>query len=267
MNQMNEVIATASGLPLSREMNRTVTERVVSKMPELSGKIAFFDRANSQIMTSMMTLTMLNGQSPMRLLRQVLAEVNSRKLALAEAQLSHAKALRDIRELEQKPDDGIRDAELLLKRTTLEQLEININGAMKEIACLIDAYEHIKSKHGVGDDWTEMAFEDSEKLFHVRRAFELLYRNILQTGTPHEATMEYLQQFGVHIQVASAEVAGYIAYTQGEMLKGDYPSGGHLENFLDDMARKYRHCADEACERMFGTKDILNPEYVTRVAR
>ena len=150
---------------------------------------------------------------------------------------------------------------------SLEQLEININGAMKEIACLIDAYEHIKAKHGVGDDWTEMEFEDGEKQFHVRRAFELLYRNILQTGTPHESTMEYLQQFGVHIQVAAAEVAGYIAYVQGEMMKGEYPSGGHLEDFLDGMALKYRHCADEACERMFGTKDIVNPEYVTRVAR
>lgn len=57
-----------------------------------------------------------------------------------------------IGELEQRPEDGIRDAELLLKRTTLEQLEINIHGAMKEIACLIDASEHIKAKHGVGDN-------------------------------------------------------------------------------------------------------------------
>ena len=264
---MNEVITAAALLHLTRKMNPVVAERVSSGMPELSAKIGFFDRANSQVMTSMMTLTMLNGQSPMRLLRQVLAEVSSRKMALAEAQLNHVKTLREISALEASPSDPVTDAELVLKRTSLESLETGINGAMKEIACLIDAYEHIKSKHGVGDDWTEMAFEDSEKLFHVRRAFELLYRNILQTGTPHEATMEYLQQFGVHIQVASAEVAGYIAYTQGEMLKGDYPSGGHLENFLDDMARKYRHCADEACERMFGTKDILNPEYVTRVAR
>ena len=212
-------------------------------------------------------LVRLNGQSPMRLLRQVLAEVSSRRMALAEAQLSHVKTLREISDLETMPSDPVTDAELVLKRTSLESLETGINGAMKEIACLIDAYEHIKAKHGVGDDWTEIEFEDSEKLFHIRRGFELLYRNLLQTGTPHESTMEYLQQFGVHVQVATAEVGGYIAYIQGQMLKGEYPLGGHLEDFLNDMARKYKHCADEACERMFGTKDIVNHEYVTRVAR
>ena len=264
---MNEVITAAALLHLTRKMNPVVAERVSSGMPELSAKIGFFDRANSQVMTSMMTLTMLNGQSPMRLLRQVLAEVSSRKMALAEAQLNHVRTLREISELEATPSDPVTDAELVLKRTSLESLETGINGAMKEIACLIDAYEHIKAKHGVGDDWTEIEFEDSEKLFHIRRGFELLYRNILQTGTPHESSMEYLQQFGVHIQVAVAEVGGYIAYIQGEMLKGNYPTGGHLEDFLDDMGRKYKHCADEACERMFGTKDIVNPEYVTRVAR
>jgi hypothetical protein len=264
---MNEVITAAALLHLTRKMNPVVAERVSSGMPELSAKISFFDRANSQVMTSMMTLTMLNGQSPMRLLRQVLAEVSSRRMALAEAQLNHVRTLREISALEASPSDPVTDAELVLKRTSLESLETGINGAMKEIACLIDAYEHIKAKHNIGEDWTEIDFEDSEKLFHIRRAFELLYRNILQTGTPHESTMEYLQQFGVHVQVAAAEVIGYISYVQGEMMKHNYPSGSHLENFLDDMARKYKHCADEACERMFGTKDIVNPEYVTRVAR
>jgi hypothetical protein len=264
---MNEVITTAALRHLTGKMNPVVVERVSSRMPELSAKIAFFDRANSQVMTSMMTLTMLNGQSPMRLLRQVLAEVSSRKMALAEAQLNHVKTLREISALEASPSDPVTDAELVLKRASLESLETGINGAMKEIACLIDAYEHIKAKHGIGDDWTEESFEDSEKLFHVRRAFELLYRNILQTGTPHESSLEYLQQFGVHAQTACTEVGGYIAYVQGEIQKGIRIPGSHLETFLDEMAEKYKHCADDACERLFGTRDIVNPEYVTRVAR
>ena len=212
---MNEVITTAALRHLTGKMNPVVVERVSSRMPELSAKIAFFDRANSQVMTSMMTLTMLNGQSPMRLLRQVLAEVSSRRMALAEAQLNHIKTLREISALEASPSDPVTDAELVLKRTSLESLETGINGAMKEIACLIDAYEHIKAKHGIGDDWTEEVFDDSEKLFHVRRAFELHHAAMFRKHRRIKEVSEVgsLQQvphllFRLHGQVPLLRCAG-----------------------------------------------------------
>ena len=84
--------------PVSKsKINPQAVALVNEFLPELDEKTKFFDRNNSQSTLSMMSLTMLNGHSPHRLLRRVLAETEKRKMALAEAQVSHAKALRKYR--------------------------------------------------------------------------------------------------------------------------------------------------------------------------
>ena len=47
----------------------------------------------------------------------------------------------------------------------------------------------------LGIDWDEQAFEKEEKKHHVRRAFELMYRNLLEGGRAHTSTIEYCQQY------------------------------------------------------------------------
>ena len=87
--------------PVSRsKINPKAVALVNEFLPELDEKTKFFDRGNSQSTLSMMSLTMLNGHSPHRLLRQVLAETETRKMALAEAQVTHAKALEKIEKLQ-----------------------------------------------------------------------------------------------------------------------------------------------------------------------
>lgn len=242
---------------------KEIVSRVSEKLPELSEKIKIFDRNNSQSTISMMTLTMLNGQSPMRLLRQILAEVERRKMALAEAQVSYAKLVREVDELSSKELGVVEEAELRLKNFGLESMESKINGALKDIATLADAYDSIKEKHGI-EDWDEKSFEDEEKLHHVRRGFELLYRNIIQMSRPHEATIEYLQQYGVHIQIALAEVLSYINSVNETISNGGIITASSMEDFFDEMAKKYKHCADEASIRLFGKPELTNSDYMMR---
>ena len=83
--------------PVSKsKINPQAVALVNEFLPELDEKTKFFDRNNSQSTLSMMSLTMLNGHSPHRMLRQVLAETEKRKMALAEAQVSHAQALKPV---------------------------------------------------------------------------------------------------------------------------------------------------------------------------
>ena len=44
-------------------------------------------------------------------------------------------------------------------------------------------------------DWSEEEFEESEKRHHVRRGFELMYRNLMDGGRASTATIEYMQQY------------------------------------------------------------------------
>lgn len=245
------------------KVNAAAVAKVNEYLPELEQKTKAFDRNNSQHTLSLMTLTMLNGQSPMRMMRQIMAEVEKRKMALSEAQVSHAELLVEIEELEGK-SDPVSQAKLRQKLVSLSMLESKINGSFKDIATMIDAYNNIKEKNNI-DEWDEETFEREEKRHHVRRGFELMYRNLLDGGRAQTATIEYLQQYGVHPQVALTEVSGYVQYTAKRIAEKDIPHSNDLEDFLDAMANKYCANVDVTAERLFGKSDFTNSEYMLRI--
>ena len=124
----------------------------------------------------------------------------------------------------------------------------------------------MKENFGV-EDWTEEEFEDSEKKHHVRRGFELMYRNLLDGGRASTSTIEYMQQYGVHPQVGFVEVQGYIAVVNELISKQQIPHSNHLEEFLDAMADKYYKEADKTTERIFGKTDITNTDIVSLIEK
>ena len=253
--------------PVSKsKINPQAVAIVNEYLPELDEKTKFFDRNNSQSTLAMMSLTMLNGHSPMRIMRQVLAETEKRKMALAEAQVSHAKALRNIEKLQDKlfndPDNNVVSAKLRAAFVGIEMMESKINGSFKDIATLINAYNNLKEAHGV-EDWSEEEFEESEKRHHVRRGFELMYRNLMDGGRASTATIEYMQQYGVHPQVGLTEVQGYIKVVSDMINSKQIPHSNHLEDFLDEMADKYYKETDKTTQRIFGKDNIISPEIMS----
>lgn len=249
----------------SENINQVAAARVAEKLPEIDQATRAFDRQNSQTTLSLMSLTMLNGHSPMRMLRQVAAEVETRKMALNEAQVSHAECREEILELESQ-DDIVSEAKLRMKRHALMSLEHKINGSIKDIATLCDAYDNLKEKHSI-DVWDEVSFEAEEKRHHVRRGFELMYRNLLDGGRASTSTIEYMQQYGVHPQVGFTEVNGYLQVCGQRISQGELLHSNDLENFLDQMAEKYHKNVDATAERIFGKADFVNPDYMLKLEK
>ena len=257
---MSNIVKTTGFLVQGANINTHAVEKVNKYLPELEEKTRAFDRKNSQTTLSLMTLTMLNGQSPYRMMRQIMAEVEKRKGALAEAQVTHAKYLKEIERL-QDEEDPLLAAKYRQKCVNLSMMEQKINGSFKDIATLIDAYNNIKEKNGI-EDWDEEEFEKEEKKHHVRRGFELMYRNLLNGGRASESTIEYCQQYGVHPQVCLTEVSGYLQYTAERISNHDLPHSNDLEDFLDEMAEKYYLNADATSERLFGKSDFTNKDFM-----
>jgi len=264
-NVVTKPITFSLPIEASENINQVAAARVAEKLPEIDKATRAFDRNNSQTTLSMMTLTMLNGHSPYRMLRQITAEVEKRKMALSEAQVSHAKQRVKILELEGE-DDPVSEAELKAARHGLVMMENKINGSIKDIATLIDSYENIKAKNNI-DEWDEEAFEREEKRHHVRRGFELMYRNLMDGGRASTSTIEYMQQYGVHPQVAMTEVSGYLKHTAQRIANHELLHSNDLEEFLDKMADKYYQNADKTAERIFGKADFINPEYMLRLEK
>jgi len=245
--------------------NGGLTKKVSESVQKISEKARSFDRTNSQTTLAMMTLTMLNGQSPMRILRQITAEVNKRTGALYEAQYNLAKKKDELKELElENSDSDVKKAEIIKLKHEIASTEFAAQGSLKDIAALSDSYERVMTNNNI-DDWDEADFEQEEKRHHIRRGFEMLYRNLVEYGRGKEATLEYLQQYGVHVQVAITEVSGYIKVVNEMISKKECPDSGHLEDFLDTMRDKYEGHADKSSKRIFGTDDIINKDYMLKL--
>ena len=250
----------------SNNINAAAVEKVSQYLPELDEKTKAFGSSNTQTTLTMMSLTMLGGQSSYRMLRQILAEVEKRKEALSEAQVHHAKLVKEIRRLEDKTDP-VQQAQYRQKCVNIVTIENKINGSFADMATLIDAYNNIKETQGISDEWDEEAFENEEKKHHVRRCFEMMYRNLLDNGRVATSTIEYMQQFGVHPQICQKEVAGYIAYTDDRIMAGKILHSNDLEDFLDEMGNKYWEGADKTSERLFGKKDFTNKDFMYKTVK
>ena len=119
---MSDIVKTTGFLVQSANINTHAVEKVNKYLPELEEKTRAFDRKNSQTTLALMSLTMLNGQSPYRVMRQIMAEVEKRKGALAEAQVTHAKYVKEIERL-QDEDDPVLQAKYRQKCINLSTME------------------------------------------------------------------------------------------------------------------------------------------------
>ena len=248
-----------------KRQNKALVDRVKKALPAIDKHTRIFDRQNSQTTIQMMTLTMLGGSSPLRMLRQVTAEVEKRKNALYEAQHSVAKRQEEIDVLEEKPNlTPAEKAEVIKLKYDVSQINNKANGSLKDIATLCDAYDNIMSKNSM-KEWNEEDFENEEKGHHVRRGFEMLYRNLVELGRAKEGTLEYMQQYGVHSQMAIAEVSGYINFVNELIKEKRIFDSTHLENFLDEMKKKYVNNADKISNRLFGRDGIINKSYMEQM--
>ena len=92
-----------------------------------------------------------------------------------------------------------------------------------------------------------------------------MYRNLLEGSRAQTATIEYLQQYGVHPQVALTETSGYVQHSAEQIKNGVLLHSNDLEEFLDQMADKYCANVDKTAERLFGKSDFVNTDYMLKL--
>lgn len=210
---MNEIttIAQSTGL---RTLGPSELARIDEGMREQKRIEAIFGRRNSQTTLKLATLTML-AASPLRQLRQVAAEVQRRAMALREAGFAiKRKRLQAERARSRAAHlDGAERDLLLLRAEELDwQNETSLvyaEGALKDIAALMDAYQQIRKSANLRESWDEADFEAGEIEHHLKALFRIAYRDMLATGRVRDSAAEYAEQFGVHPQVLRARVMKY----------------------------------------------------------
>ena len=241
----------------------TITDE---KLAIISQKMVAIDRANNtagrsetQTTNQLMTLTMLTD-SPYRRLRQCLAQIEKKRSALDEAYFKMKKKQVLIKQWYEKGDEmsvlKAQEAEHGLMRS-----KNYIDGAFKEIATFQCAYDEIREAHNIPDNWDERDAEEEEIDHHIKQAFRQAHREMVGTGCITSGNMEYLEQYGIHIQTATRLIADYIASEDEMIVKGQMPTVAHLYAFLDRMAETF-HDAHKTVMQRIGIKELVKEEFL-----
>ena len=241
----------------------TITDE---KLEIISKKMVAIDRANNtagrsetQTTNQLMTLTMLTD-SPYRRLRQCLAQIEKKRGALDETYFRMKKKQVLIKQWYEKGDEmsvlKAQEAEHALMRS-----KNYIDGAFKEIATFQCAYDEIRESYNIPENWDERDAEEEEIDHHIKQAFRQSHREMVGSGCITSGNMEYLEQYGIHIQTATRLIADYIASEDEMIVKGQMPTVAHLYAFLDRMAETF-HDAHKTVMQRIGIKELVKEEFV-----
>ncbi len=236
------------------------------KLAVIAKKMIEIDRANhtagrsqTQTTNQLMSLTMMTD-SPYRRLRQCMSQIERKRTALEE---SYFKMRKQKVKIDKWRDRG--DELSMIKIHEAESQAIRqkdyIDAAFKEIATFQCAYDEIRESHNIPENWDEKDAELAEIDHHIKQAFRQAHRDMVNTGRIGLGNMEYMEQYGIHIQTATRIIADYIASEDKMIAEGKMPTVNHLYAFLDRMAETF-HDAHKAVMERIGIKELIKEEFL-----
>jgi hypothetical protein len=235
------------GLMVTLPEHKGMVENISKNLPEIKRATSLFGKTQSQFMDNQLTVTHL---TPLRNLRQILAEMNKSIAAYREADIKSRKKMVEIdilkRDLLKEKDD--LKAELISldieeKYNQLDSSRNYISGAIRKISNYTEQYNSIKKTHDI-TDFTEKDFEEEEESYHISKAFQQgICSARSHGGIVDEGNQIYFEQLGINGGMAQHLVSSYLIAEAKIMQKGDEPSYNAYLNFIKDMITKFKGCS------------------------
>lgn len=239
---INSIIEYA---PEHNQMLQVIKEN----LPEIQRATSLFGKGQSQFMDNMLTVS---HTTPVRNLRQILAEIEKSKMALKESYFKNAKKDVEIkikqRQLELEKDDlqkELLEIEISEMYSQKENSQIYISGAIRAITNYIEQYNSILASIGVSD-FNEVDFEKEEEKYHIQKAFEQgVTAARSRQGVVDEGNMIYFTQIGINGACAQQDVFRYLGEEGRLLSEGQEPSHQMFLDFLNSMSEKYSGCSTQ----------------------
>jgi hypothetical protein len=177
--------------------------------------------------------------APLKNMRQISAEISSKKNALNEAKWRKIKNEVKIRKIEEQLKNGANDywQEVDLKVKLAELLEGDvestkyIEGAMKDVLAMQEIYEQLKSKV---NSFNEEDVEREETKSHLKRSIVQCIRDVRQSGVISKGEQEYVEQIGVNPSKLQRVIQKYV---KEESEQDSWDSTG-LFQFVDQLTEE-----------------------------
>jgi len=221
--------------------------------PKIEKDTRNFCKTQSQFMDTMMTV---HQPTPLRSLRQILAEVTNSKMALNEAYFKSRKAKIELEKKQRKMEACEDPLDKQIMMIEIEEAIANtemsrgyVEGAIRRVHAYLEQYKNLLQKYGK-DEFTEEDFEEDEARYHVMTAFDqALCAARARGGVIDEGNQIYFYQIGVNGGAAQYELAMYLA-SEGRMFEaGQLPTHEMTTEWLEAMGRKYAFAAQDFAAR------------------
>lgn len=223
-------------------------EVIKESLPEIQRSTSLFFKTQSQFMDNMMTVS---ANTPIRNVRQILAEMNQTREAIKEAVLKLKKKEIELRmkqrDLEKETDDlkaEMLQVEIMEIITNAETTRGYVSGAIRKLTNYTEQYNSIVEKHNI-KDFTESDFEKEEERYHIMKAFEQgLCSARSHGGIIDEGNHIYFSQIGINGAHAQFEVTQFLLQEQALLKEGKAPTHQAYITFLENMANYFQGSAE-----------------------
>jgi hypothetical protein len=232
---------------------------IASKMPEINRANHTAGRSQTQTTNQLMSLTMMTD-SPYRMMRQCLSQIERKRGALEESYFKMKKKSIMIKQWYEKGDEMSVVKAQEAESQAFRQKDY-IDGALKEIATFQCSYDEIRKSHNIPEKWDERDAEIAEIDHHIKQAFRQAHRDVVQTGSITGGNMEYMEQYGIHIQTATKIIRDYVASEDEMISQGKMPTVQHLYAFLDSMAVQFND-AHKLVMKRIGIKELIKEDFL-----
>lgn len=253
----------------SKEYDGMITN-IQENLPSVLATTDNFYKSHSQYMNVTVDITDL---TPLHSVKHILARIERKKNALAEAQIGRKKDEIKLRkkqkQLESATDEFDRElleVEIVEIMNGLCDGENYIKGALREMSFLVTQYKSILEKLGK-DHLTEEDFEIDERRYHVMTAMkQALNAARPRGGIIDEGNSIYLFDIGINVALAQREVMNYLNMEKELLQKKIAPTHQMTIAWLEACADLFKDCGAQYAEsRGFVTVDktsLVVPKHV-----
>lgn len=236
-------------LPNLPAQYRGMLERIEAAMPEIRAGADNFHKSASQFKVATLDVTPL---TPLRTMKQILAECERTRQALEEAHIKVQKNKIEIRRREHKLLNGadafdkeVASIEITELQWQNANIEDSMRGAVRKLAYLAGQYQQLLAAHRsrTGRDLTEEDYEREEVRYQIMTAFKQAWIAAnARGGQIDEGNLIYLFDLGIPLSAACAEI-GARYHLERELLKqGKVATHEDLLAWLAALADKFSDC-------------------------
>lgn len=211
----------------------------------------------------------LHWKSPLHNMRQIAAEINSKKNALNSAKWSQVRneiKIKKIQEQLQKGNeegtlDYWKEIELKIKLAELQEGMVDsisfIEGGMKDVLALNNLYEQVKKQVNT---FSEADVEKEESKTHLRRSLTQCIRDVRQTGSISKGEQEYMEQIGVNPMKIQKAIRVYVASEENDDNWDISGLNRFVNSMVDELIDYYQ--VDKKVMEMKGLSSEVVEDYI-----